>query len=140
MVWCQIVEIDFVLHSSLTRLEPTVPWFPRTSPKLLHRRTPSTTIGLSARSSARLFRHWYRQCVTEAIGLSHTNVKFSPTPPPLPLGFLHQVDSSVCVSWVQPRILTKPQIAGLKLRLDAWIGKVAAVTTTLESESVGVVA
>ncbi|MEW5298902.1 MAG: hypothetical protein WDW38_004824 [Sanguina aurantia] len=55
-------------------------------------------------------------------------------------GVIDQVDSSVCVSWVQPRILTKPQIAGLKLRLDAWIGKVTAVTMTLENESVGVVA
>lgn len=43
------------------------------------------------------------------------------------------------VSWVQPRILTQPQIQGLKDRLDSWISKVASAAVTLEQESVGVV-
>lgn len=54
-------------------------------------------------------------------------------------GTIDQVEGYVQVSWVQPRILTKPQINGLKVRLDEWISKVNAITVTLEHESVGVV-
>ncbi len=43
------------------------------------------------------------------------------------------------VSWVQPRVLTLPQIDGLRGRLDAWIGKVATAALSLEQESVGLV-
>lgn len=42
------------------------------------------------------------------------------------------------VTWVQPRVLTLPQIKGLTGRLDAWIGKVNAAALTLEEEAVGV--
>ena len=42
------------------------------------------------------------------------------------------------VSWVQPRVLTLPQIKGLSARLGTWIGKVNAAALTLEEESVGV--
>jgi 26S proteasome regulatory subunit N9 len=54
-------------------------------------------------------------------------------------GSLDQVEGSVHISWVQPRILTKPQIQGLKDRLDVWISKVASAAVTLENESGGVV-
>ena len=55
------------------------------------------------------------------------------TPVPLPL------PSSVQVSWVQPRILTMPQVSGLASRLDGWVDKVATAALTLEEEAVGVV-
>lgn len=42
------------------------------------------------------------------------------------------------VSWVASRVLTRPQITGLKERLDGWISKVNAISTTLENESIGV--
>lgn len=54
-------------------------------------------------------------------------------------GIIDQVEGYVQVSWVQPRILTKPQIQGLKERLDVWISKVASISDTLEQEAVGVV-
>ena len=38
------------------------------------------------------------------------------------------------VSWVQPRVLTLDQAAGLKSRLDGWIDKVAATSTILPDE------
>jgi 26S proteasome regulatory subunit N9 len=43
------------------------------------------------------------------------------------------------VSWVQPRVLTLPQVAGLKGRLENWISKVNAAALTLEQESADVV-
>jgi len=42
------------------------------------------------------------------------------------------------VSWVQPRVLTLPQVKGLSGRLGTWIGKVNAAALTLEEESIGV--
>lgn len=42
------------------------------------------------------------------------------------------------VTWVQPRVLTKPQIADLNSRLGHWLSKVAAGTQTLEAESLAV--
>lgn len=44
------------------------------------------------------------------------------------------------MSWVQPRALTRQQVAGLKDRLDTWISKVAAISSTLHQDSIGVAA
>ena len=49
------------------------------------------------------------------------------------------MEGTVHLSWVQPRILTKVQIQGLKDRLDGWISKVSSAAVSLEHESVGVV-
>ena len=38
------------------------------------------------------------------------------------------------VTWVQPRVLLKPQIAELSGRLEGWIGKVKAVSDALQEE------
>mmetsp|Transcript_31111 Transcript_31111/g.80344 ORF Transcript_31111/g.80344 Transcript_31111/m.80344 type:complete len:388 (+) Transcript_31111:285-1448(+) len=53
-------------------------------------------------------------------------------------GVIDQVDGSVAVSWVQPCVLTMPQISELKARLGGWIGKVDGATLVLEEEAVGV--
>lgn len=55
-------------------------------------------------------------------------------------GTIDQVDEEVQVSWVQPRALTRQQVAGLKDRLDTWISKVAAISSTLHQDSIGVAA
>jgi hypothetical protein len=47
-------------------------------------------------------------------------------------GSIDQVDGTVAVTWVQSRVLTAPQLKGLKERLDAWVSKVNAVGATLE--------
>jgi hypothetical protein len=56
-----------------------------------------------------------------------------PTPSPVPPAAGPQV------SWVQPRILTVPQVAALAARLDGWVDKVSLAAITLQEESVGVV-
>lgn len=43
------------------------------------------------------------------------------------------------VSWVQPRVLTFPEMQGLCERLDIWVSKVKSVNLALEQETVGVV-
>jgi 26S proteasome regulatory subunit N9 len=48
------------------------------------------------------------------------------------------VAQEVSVSWVASRVLTSGQIIGLKDRLDGWISRVNAISTTLEQESIGV--
>ncbi|KAL4425759.1 hypothetical protein ABPG75_009775 [Micractinium tetrahymenae] len=53
-------------------------------------------------------------------------------------GVIDQVDGTVQVSWVQPRILTLPQIETLRGRLDGWVEKVSSAALTLEDEAVGV--
>uniref|UniRef100_A0A7S3RAB0 PCI domain-containing protein n=1 Tax=Dunaliella tertiolecta TaxID=3047 RepID=A0A7S3RAB0_DUNTE len=53
-------------------------------------------------------------------------------------GIINQVQGVVSISWVAPRVLTKPQIAGLKGRLDSWISKVSQTAMALEQETVGV--
>ncbi|GBF93579.1 26S proteasome non-ATPase regulatory subunit 13 [Raphidocelis subcapitata] len=53
-------------------------------------------------------------------------------------GSIDQVDGTAAITWVQSRVLTQPQVAGLKERLDAWVSKVNAVGSTLEQESIGV--
>jgi len=53
-------------------------------------------------------------------------------------GVLDQVDGTVSVTWVQPRVLTLPQIMGLKDRLCGWISKVDSAAVVLEEEAVGV--
>lgn len=54
-------------------------------------------------------------------------------------GAIDQVDGTVQVSWVQPRVLTLPQVDALQGRLQAWINKVSTAAVSLGDESVGVI-
>lgn len=54
-------------------------------------------------------------------------------------GIIDQVDSTVQVSWVQPKVLTLPQITDLKGRLDGWLNKVHATALAVEVETPEVV-
>jgi 26S proteasome regulatory subunit N9 len=49
-------------------------------------------------------------------------------------GIVDQVSATVNVTWVQPRVLLKPQIQDLSLRLDGWIAKVKGVGDALREE------
>jgi len=49
-------------------------------------------------------------------------------------GTIDQVEGTVHVSWVQPRVLTVPQIAGLTGRLDSWLDKVGTTLKFMEDQ------
>ncbi|GBG73033.1 hypothetical protein CBR_g12752 [Chara braunii] len=49
-------------------------------------------------------------------------------------GVIDQVEGTVRVSWVQPRVLGIPQIKALRDRLDAWLAKVHSTLIAVESE------
>mgnify|MGYP000078879894 CR=1 FL=1 len=50
-------------------------------------------------------------------------------------GIIDQVDETVYVSWVQPRVLGIPQIKALRERLDGWLEKVHTTLLTVEAET-----
>ncbi|KAK3245306.1 hypothetical protein CYMTET_45113 [Cymbomonas tetramitiformis] len=50
-------------------------------------------------------------------------------------GVIDQVDGTVRISWVQPRVLGMDQIAELRNRLDGWLEKVHTTRALLDSET-----
>lgn len=50
-------------------------------------------------------------------------------------GVIDQVDGTVAVSWVQPRVLGLEQISELRSRLDGWLDKVHTTLLTVDSET-----
>ena len=50
-------------------------------------------------------------------------------------GLLDQVDGTLRVTWVQPRVLQTPQVALMKERLQTWTGTVNKTLTFLENET-----
>ena len=44
------------------------------------------------------------------------------------------------VSWVQPRVLTLEQAAGMKVRLDDWISKVSTTSLILQEDQIAAIA
>ncbi|XP_072963603.1 26S proteasome non-ATPase regulatory subunit 13 homolog B-like [Typha angustifolia] len=50
-------------------------------------------------------------------------------------GIIDQVEGTVYVSWVQPRVLGVPQIKSLRDRLDTWVGKVRSALLSVEAET-----
>ncbi|XP_064490385.1 26S proteasome non-ATPase regulatory subunit 13-like isoform X2 [Ornithodoros turicata] len=50
-------------------------------------------------------------------------------------GTIDQVDSKVHMTWVQPRVLDKEQIASMKNRLDAWNMDISSMEKLLETKA-----
>ena len=50
-------------------------------------------------------------------------------------GVINQVEGTVSVSWVQPRVLGLAQIGELRGRLNVWLDKVHTTLVTVESET-----
>ncbi|KAJ8432930.1 hypothetical protein Cgig2_023060 [Carnegiea gigantea] len=50
-------------------------------------------------------------------------------------GIIDQVEGTVHVSWVQPRVLGIPQVKSLCDRLDSWLGKVHTALLSVEAET-----
>ncbi|RZC63390.1 hypothetical protein C5167_025119 [Papaver somniferum] len=55
-------------------------------------------------------------------------------------GIIDQVEATVHVSWVQPRVLGINQIESLRARLDSWVGKVHEALKSVEAETPDLVA
>ncbi|KAG7952644.1 hypothetical protein I3843_12G069100 [Carya illinoinensis] len=55
-------------------------------------------------------------------------------------GIIDQVEGTVHVSWVQPRVLGIPQIQSLRDRLDNWMDKVRKALVSIEAETPDLVA
>lgn len=55
-------------------------------------------------------------------------------------GIIDQVEGTVYVSWVQPRVLGINQIKSLRDRLDSWVEKVQTALVSVESEAPDLVA
>jgi 26S proteasome regulatory subunit N9 len=49
-------------------------------------------------------------------------------------GSIDQVDQIVIVTWVQPRVLDKDQIDGMRKRLDKWNKEVNKIATFVKQE------
>ncbi|KAH9476676.1 putative 26S proteasome regulatory subunit rpn9 [Psilocybe cubensis] len=49
-------------------------------------------------------------------------------------GSIDEVDQKVLITWVQPRVLSREQIAGLSNRIGEWVDKLNKVATRLASE------
>ncbi|TVU15909.1 hypothetical protein EJB05_39452, partial [Eragrostis curvula] len=50
-------------------------------------------------------------------------------------GIIDQVDGTIHVSWVQPRVLGIEQVKSLRDRLDTWVGKVHTTLLSVEAET-----
>ncbi|TQD98906.1 hypothetical protein C1H46_015549 [Malus baccata] len=55
-------------------------------------------------------------------------------------GIIDQVEETVHVSWVQPRVLGIPQVKSLRDRLDSWLDKVHTALLSIEAETPDLVA
>jgi len=55
-------------------------------------------------------------------------------------GLIDQVEGTVHVSWVQPRVLGISQVTSLRDRLDGWLGKVNTALLSVEAETPDLVA
>ncbi|PPE01299.1 hypothetical protein GOBAR_DD01688 [Gossypium barbadense] len=55
-------------------------------------------------------------------------------------GIIDQVEGTIHVSWVQPRVLGIPQIKSLRDWLDNWVGKVHNAWLSIEAETPDLVA
>jgi len=50
-------------------------------------------------------------------------------------GLIDEVNKTVSIYWVQPRVLDLQQIGKMKERLDTWIDSVGQLTTYVQNET-----
>jgi hypothetical protein len=50
-------------------------------------------------------------------------------------GVLDDVDRTVRIKWIQPKVLDRAEVAGLLVRLDDWLSKVHTTMLHMESET-----
>ena len=54
-------------------------------------------------------------------------------------GIIDQVNGTVSISWVAPRVLTLPEIEDVKARVDDWLQRVEKKSSEISVQSVGIV-
>lgn len=54
-------------------------------------------------------------------------------------GIIDQVNGTVSISWIAPRVLTLPEIEDIKVRVDAWLERVEKKSSEISTQSVGIV-
>ena len=54
-------------------------------------------------------------------------------------GIIDQVNGTVSISWIAPRVLTMPEIEHMKDRLSLWLARVEKKSADLEVQSIGIV-
>lgn len=50
-------------------------------------------------------------------------------------GFIDQVEGTIQVTWVQPKVLGPEQIASLDTRLENWLSRVHSTVLSVEAET-----
>jgi 26S proteasome regulatory subunit N9 len=53
-------------------------------------------------------------------------------------GIIDQVGGTVSISWIAPRVLTLPEIAEIKCRVDAWLDRVDHKSVEVGAQSAGI--
>lgn len=53
-------------------------------------------------------------------------------------GIIDQVNGTVSISWIAPRVLTLPEIEDIKVRVDAWLERVDKKSAEISVQSVGI--
>lgn len=54
-------------------------------------------------------------------------------------GIIDQVNGTVSISWIAPRVLTMPEIEDIKCTVDAWLKRVEKKSSEMSAQSVGIV-
>lgn len=81
--------------------------------------------------------------ISKATGLNLNDVEFlvmKALSKGLVRGSIDEVTSKVAITWVQPRVLSKTQIANMKTRLDEWIKNINDLSLKLENRAQEIIA
>ena len=53
-------------------------------------------------------------------------------------GVIDQVNGTVSITWIAPRVLTLPEIEDIKCRVDAWLDRVDRESASVATQAAGI--